>query len=135
METVKKRSVGRPRKADAKRHVFAFRFNDEQIEVIKSVYQELRLDESETLSEMVARTYSRYLQILLKQKQENENKAVSVPLSVQYRKEQAFRRPRPVPYPDVPEGIEIPPGNVGADRVADVVNLSPLGDPEGIEIP
>ncbi|MBP5591522.1 hypothetical protein J6Y50_06705 [bacterium] len=87
METEKPKKTGRPRKPDAKRHVFAFRFDDVQMSVIDWMFTQYA-QPKETKSEIVARLFTSFLAANLAEKALAEKARVQgVPLTLQYREE------------------------------------------------
>lgn len=87
MESRKAKKIGRPRKPDAKRHVFAFRFDDVQMSVIDWMFSEFA-QEGETKSEIVARLFTSFLAANLAEKYLAEKARVQgVVLTLQYRQE------------------------------------------------
>ena len=158
METGKqKKRMGRPRKPDAKRHVFAFRFDDVQMSVIDWMFTQYA-EEGETKAEIVARLFTSFLAANLAEKALKEKARVEgVPLTLQYREEKRqtvnrelnteIRREAteakaghvrrfvpsfvPIPYPDV-EGIPIPED---AKQLEDIKSAEKhFPDIEGISI-
>lgn len=91
METEKKRA-GRPKKMDAKRNVFAFRFTDAQLSVIDWMISQLS-EPNETKSECCSRLFTSFLATKLIEKQMKEKADFErVPLRLYFQQEKPFRQ-------------------------------------------